>query len=156
MRYIIALLFACLLTIPAFAIQPGEALSDAAEEARARALMAELRCLVCQAESVEASPSPYAAEVRRIVREQIASGESDTEIKSFLVARYGEEILYRPSMRPGTWILWLGPFLLLGIGGAVTLVVLRGAQENDGHDALTAEEKAKLETALKKADDPGA
>lgn len=114
-----------LFAFPAFAIAPGEALSNPEQEAHARALMGEIRCLVCQAESVEDSPSPFAGEVRRLIREQVAAGRSDTEIKDFLVARYGEEILYRPRWRPGTWILWLGPFVALGLGLVIVIFTIR-------------------------------
>jgi cytochrome c-type biogenesis protein CcmH len=155
MRQLVAALFVMLLAVPALAIQPGEALSDPDQEARARALMAELRCLVCQAESVEASPSPFAAEVRTIVREQVAAGRSDGEIKQFLTARYGEEILYRPRWRPGTWVLWLGPFAALVIGAGVLMLVLRSARGAPEPDGLSAEEQSRLDEALKEQHPPG-
>jgi cytochrome c-type biogenesis protein CcmH len=100
--------------------------SDPAMEARARALQKELRCMVCQGESLDESNAPLAADLRRIIRERIAAGETDDQIRSFLVARYGEFILLNPPLRSDTLLLWFGPILLLLLGGtAVALVVLR-------------------------------
>ena len=128
MKRIVVALCIFLFALPAFAIEPGEALSNPDQEMRARALMGEIRCLVCQAESVEDSPSPFAGEVRQLVREQVAAGRSDTEIKNFLVARYGEEILYRPRWRPSTWLLWLGPFVALGLGMVIVIFTIRASR----------------------------
>lgn len=128
MRYALAAFAFLVLTLPAFAIAPGEALGNPEQEARARALMGEIRCLVCQAESVEDSPSPFAGEVRMLVREQVAAGRTDAEIKDYLVARYGEEILYRPRWRPGTWVLWLGPFVALGLGLVIVVFTIRASR----------------------------
>ncbi len=113
----------------ALAQSPEPTLNDAAQEARARALMAELRCMVCQNESIDASPSPFAAEVRAIVREQIVSGRSDDEIKTYLTDRYGEAILYRPRVTLSTILLWLTPLLALLVGGGAMFSVLRRAGE---------------------------
>jgi cytochrome c-type biogenesis protein CcmH len=134
-----------------WAIEPGTALSDPEDEARARALMSEIRCLVCQAESVEASPSPFAREVRGLIREQVASGRSNDQIKVFLADRYGEEILYRPPLKASTWLLWLGPFVVLIIGAGVVVLVVRSARgEPAPADALSEEERAALRAALDK------
>ncbi len=124
-----ALIFgiAVLLAGAAFAQALDVELSNPADEARARVLMAELRCMVCQNETIDASPSPFAAEVRAIVREQIVSGRSDGEIKSYLTARYGEGILYRPRVGPGTILLWLAPWLALLIGGGAVYVIIKRA-----------------------------
>ena len=100
--------------------------SDSAMETRARALQKELRCMVCQGESLDESNAPLAADLRRIIRERIAAGETDDQIRTFLVARYGEFILLNPPLRTDTFLLWFGPILLLLLGGtAVALVVLR-------------------------------
>jgi cytochrome c-type biogenesis protein CcmH len=103
-----------------------EHFADPALEARARALQKELRCLVCQGESLDESQAPLAADLRRLVREHIAAGESDADIKRFLVARYGDFILMQPPVRSDTVLLWFGPalFLLFG-GGLVAFIVLR-------------------------------
>jgi len=148
MKTVVAILLFILSLTPAFALQPGEALSDPDQEARARVLMSELRCLVCQAESVEASPAPFAAEVRALVREQVAVGRSNDEIKRFLTDRYGEEILYRPRLRPGTWVLWLGPFMALGVGGLIVILVIRNSNMPPETNALSDEERARLAALL--------
>jgi cytochrome c-type biogenesis protein CcmH len=102
--------------------------SDPAKEARARALQRQLRCLVCQGESVDESGSPIAADVRQLVRRQIAQGRSDQQIQDFLVARYGDFILMKPPVQPNTWLLWLAPFLVLVVAGGVAWMTVRRAQ----------------------------
>jgi cytochrome c-type biogenesis protein CcmH len=97
----------------------ADSFSNPATEARARDLQRQLRCLVCQGESIDESGSPFAADVRHLVRQQIASGRSDQQIEDFLVARYGDFILMKPPLQSDTWLLWLAPFGVLGAGGAV-------------------------------------
>jgi cytochrome c-type biogenesis protein CcmH len=99
--------------------------SDPAMESRARALQKELRCMVCQGESLDESNAPLAADLRRVIRERMAAGESDDQIKAFLVARYGEFILMNPPLRSDTYLLWFAPFLLLLLGGIAVAVVVR-------------------------------
>ena len=94
-------------------LDPVEALPDAAQEARARALFKELRCVVCQSESLDDSEADLARDMRRLVRTQIAAGRSDAEVKSYLTGRYGDFVLLQPPVRPSTWTLWFGPFVLL-------------------------------------------
>lgn len=108
------------------ALAPGT-LSDPAQETRARALQKELRCVVCQGESVDESGAPIAADIRRLIRERIAAGESDAQIKQYLVGRYGDFILMKPPLEPNTWLLWFGPVAVLLIGGAVGAVVVSRA-----------------------------
>jgi cytochrome c-type biogenesis protein CcmH len=132
------------------ATSPGEMLADPAEEARARALSQELRCLVCQNQSIDDSDADLAKDLRRIVREQIAAGHSDAEIKAFLVARYGEFVLLEPPVKPTTWLLWAGPFLVLVLGGgALAIVALRrrAAHELPAPE-LTEGERAELQKLL--------
>ena len=105
----------------------AETFSEPALEARARNLQRQLRCLVCQGESVDESGSPFAADVRHLVRQQIAEGQSDRQIEDFLVARYGAFILMKPPLQSNTWLLWLAPFLVLGLGGAVAGMVIKRA-----------------------------
>lgn len=116
---LIALLVA--VTSPAVALSPEEQLDDPALEARARALTLELKCLVCQGESIDGSNAGFARDLRRLVREKLVAGESEEEIVAFLRARYGDAILLDPPLDPATWGLWLGPFALL-IGGAAILL----------------------------------
>lgn len=105
----------------------GESFSDPALESRARHLQRQLRCLVCQGESIDESNSTLAADLRRLVREQIAAGKSDQQIQDFLLARYGDFILLKPPMRPYTWLLWLAPFLVLAGAGGVAWVTIKKA-----------------------------
>jgi cytochrome c-type biogenesis protein CcmH len=112
--------------------QPGvpsaiETFSDPALETRARHLQRQLRCLVCQGESVDESNSDFSADIRHLVRQQIAQGKSDGQIQDFLVARYGDFILMKPPMQPDTWLLWLAPFLVLGTAGTVAWFVVKKA-----------------------------
>jgi cytochrome c-type biogenesis protein CcmH len=112
---------------PAPATSVGESFADPAMETRARALQRQLRCLVCQGESIDESGSPFASDMRRLVREQMAAGKTDREIQDFLVARYGDFILMKPPVQPNTWLLWLAPFLVLGGAGAVAWVTIKKA-----------------------------
>ncbi len=105
------------LATSAFAVEPGESLSDPAKEARARALSTELRCLVCQNQSIDDSNAPLARDLRVLVREQISAGKSDSEVLAYVVARYGEFVLLRPRFTVQTALLWLTPLLLLGAAG---------------------------------------
>jgi cytochrome c-type biogenesis protein CcmH len=104
-----------------------ETFPDAALEARARNLQRQLRCLVCQGESVDDSNSDFAADLRHLVRQQISAGKSDQQIQDFLVARYGDFILMKPPVQPDTWLLWLAPFLVLAAGGTVAWLVVKKA-----------------------------
>jgi cytochrome c-type biogenesis protein CcmH len=110
--------------MPAYAVQPNEMLQDPALEARARALSAHLRCLVCQNQSIDDSDAPLAKDLRLLVRERLVAGDSDNEVTNYLVARYGEFVLLRPPFAMHTLLLWLTPLLLLlaavaGIGWRV-------------------------------------
>jgi cytochrome c-type biogenesis protein CcmH len=105
----------------------GDSFSNPAMETRARNLQRQLRCLVCQGESIDESGSPFAADVRHLVRQQIADGQSDRQVQDFLVARYGDFILMKPPMQPNTWLLWLAPFLVLVVGGAVAWITVKKA-----------------------------
>ena len=129
MKKLAALIFALVATA-AVAAGDADKLSDPALEARARSLQQELRCLVCQGESLDESNAEFARDLRRIIRERIAAGESDQAIKDFLVARYGDFILMRPPVKPDTYLLWFGPALLLLLGGAaVAVTVLRAPRK---------------------------
>ena len=99
-------------------------LADAALEARAKALQKELRCLVCQGQSIDESNAPLATDLRRLIRQQIESGESDEQIKDFLVARYGVFVLMQPPVRTDTYFLWFVPAFLLLIGGTTIAVTI--------------------------------
>ncbi len=99
------------------ATSPAEMLSDPNLERRARELGKELRCLVCQNQSIDDSDAPLARDLRRVVRERLEDGDSDTEVLTYVTARYGDFVLLRPPVRGTTWVLWYGPFLLALVGG---------------------------------------
>ena len=101
--------------------------NPATGSARARNLQRQLRCLVCQGESVDDSNSDFAADLRHLVRQQISAGKSDQQIQDFLVARYGDFILMKPPVQPDTWLLWLAPFLVLAAGGGVAWLTVKKA-----------------------------
>lgn len=139
------LLLAILVPLPAHAVQPSEVLQDPALEARARALSAHLRCLVCQNQSIDDSDAPLAKDLRLLVRERLVAGDSDSEVTSFLVARYGEFVLLKPPFAMHTLLLWLTPLLLLA--GAVAGIGWRlaAARRTPAPAApLTADEQRRL------------
>ena len=110
-------LLALAIAAPAFAVQPNEVLHDSAQEARARALSAQLRCMVCQNESIDESDASLARDIRVLIRERIVKGEGDEAIRDFLVSRYGDFILLKPPFKASTLLLWLSAPLTLGLGG---------------------------------------
>jgi len=128
----------------ALAVEPGEKLADPALEARARAIAAELRCLVCQNQSIDDSDAPLAKDLRLLLREQLRKGATDEEAKQFLVARYGDFVLLRPPVKLATLPLWGVPFLALGVGSLAIFVAYRRRARAPRPAALTAEEKARL------------
>jgi cytochrome c-type biogenesis protein CcmH len=137
-------LFAALLlfaSTSALAIDAGERFEDPAQQARYERLIRDLRCLVCQNESVADSNAMLAADLRREVRTLIAEGRSDAEIRSFMTERYGDFVLYRPPWTPRTWLLWTAPILFLVAGiAAVALVVVRRARAARADPAALEEE----------------
>lgn len=137
-RLLIALAaFACI----AAASDPSERMADPAQEARARELFREVRCLVCQNESIDDSTAALALDLRKVIREQIAAGRSDQQIRDFLVARYGEFALLKPAVSAPNAVLWGAPVLVLLIGGG--LLVLRLRQRPQAA-ALSPEDEARL------------
>lgn len=123
------LVIAALLATSALAIDSGPAFEDPALQERYDRLVNELRCLVCQNNSIADSNATLASDLRREVRELIAAGQSDAEIRTYMTDRYGDFVLYRPPVAPRTWLLWAAPaLLLLGGLGAATLVIARRAR----------------------------
>ena len=122
MQRVLAALFALVLIgcPAAHAVQPDEIMADPAKEARARDLSRELRCMVCQNQSIDDSDAPLARDLRLLVRERITAGDSDSQVMDFLVARYGEFVLLKPRFEPRTLLLWLVPPSVLA-GGALAL-----------------------------------
>jgi cytochrome c-type biogenesis protein CcmH len=137
----------------AYAVQPDEIMSDPAKELRARNLSRELRCMVCQNQSIDDSEAPLARDLRLLVRERIAAGDSDTQVLDFLVARYGEFVLLKPRLEPHTLLLWLLPPLALAGGGLALWTYNRrraksASAEDQSAFKLTAEEEARLEQLI--------
>jgi cytochrome c-type biogenesis protein CcmH len=147
-RWLCAFLLALALAAPALAVQPGEELADPALEARARALGREIRCLVCQNQSIDESEADLARDLRLIVRERIAAGDSDAEVKGFLVARYGDFVLLDPPVKPATWLLWFGPAAILLIALLGAFVYLRRCPMLAEAPPLDAAERARLDRLL--------
>ena len=162
MRKLIAnllVLIAVLASPAAFAVQPDEIMSDPAREMRARELSRELRCMVCQNQSIDDSDAPLARDLRLLVRERIASGDSDAQVIDFLVARYGEFVLLKPRLKPHTLLLWLLPPLALAAGGLALWAGSRrraksGAAEDDPLFRLTADEEARLSALISRETPP--
>ncbi|MFY8115947.1 MAG: cytochrome c-type biogenesis protein [Rhabdaerophilum sp.] len=147
------LLALALSATPALAVRPGEQLPDAAQENRARKLSAELRCLVCQNQSIDDSDAPLAVDLRRIVRERIRAGDSDTAIRDFLVARYGAFVLLKPPVSGQTILLWSLPGLALVVGGLAAWRLFRRRPEEgtaSPEDSLSPEERAELQALLER------
>lgn len=120
-----AALLVALLNAPALAVLPDEQLADPALEARARAVSQELRCLMCQNQSIDDSNAPIARDLRLLVRDRIKAGDSDAQVVQFLTDRYGDFVRLRPPFKPSTFLLWLTPPALLLIAGAGTALYLR-------------------------------
>lgn len=139
---------------PAFAVQPDEVLSDTALETRARAISADLRCLVCQNQSIDDSDAPLAKDLRVLVRERLTKGDSDEQVRAFLVARYGEFVLLKPPVSWNTILLWGAPLLILI--GAVALVIrtvfARAANAPTAPSELSEDERKALDKLLRDAD----
>jgi cytochrome c-type biogenesis protein CcmH len=137
----------------AYAVQPDEIMADPAREARARDLSRELRCMVCQNQSIDDSEAPLARDLRLLVRERIAAGDTDAQVIDFLVARYGEFVLLKPRLNPHTWLLWLLPPLALAGGGLALWTYSRrraksAAVQDDSLFKLTADEEARLQRLI--------
>jgi cytochrome c-type biogenesis protein CcmH len=124
-RLLLGLAVALAMAGGAHAVTPDEKLDDPALEARARTLSVELRCMVCQNQSIDDSDAPLAHDLRVLLRERIAAGDSDEEVMDFLVARYGEFILLKPRFNAQTAVLWAAPVVLLVLGGVAAFRVMR-------------------------------
>jgi cytochrome c-type biogenesis protein CcmH len=150
-RKLIAILFVFLAAFAAstaYAVQPDEIMSDPAKELRARDLSRELRCMVCQNQSIDDSEAPLARDLRLLVRERIAAGDSDAQVIDFLVARYGEFVLLKPRLNSHTWLLWLLPPLALAGGGLALWAHGRRRPKSATAQELTADEEARLEQLI--------
>jgi cytochrome c-type biogenesis protein CcmH len=158
MMRLIVVLFALLMSghsFPAFAKDAAPLAEDEAVEQRLNVIAEELRCLVCQNESLAGSRADLAQDLRREVRKLIKEGKTDAEVMEFMVSRYGDFVRYRPPVKPTTWLLWGGPFLLLGAGIAALIVYLRRRSRTvaqAGTDHLSTEEQKRAAALLAEED----
>lgn len=138
---LVLLLAAILLTSQALAVDTGRAFEDPVQQARYEHLIRDLRCLVCQNQSIADSNAMLASDLRREVRDMMIAGQSDDQIREFMTTRYGDFVLYRPPFRPRTWLLWSAPVLLLlgGIGIAAMVVARRARAAKANPESLDEE-----------------
>lgn len=146
MKFVFAVLVALFFVTSAHAVLPDEMLQNPQLEARARALSEGFRCLVCQNQNIDESDATLARDLRLLIREQLVQNKSDFEITAYIVARYGDYVLLRPSFNRSTWALWLAPFLLLLIG--VMFLASRRRAAQPATEALTREEERQLKQIL--------
>ena len=134
----------------AFAVEPREMLTDPALEARARAISKELRCLVCQNESIDESNADLAHDLRVLLRQRLAAGDTDRQAIDFIVKRYGNFVLLKPPVEPATYFLWFGPAAVLVIGAVgATLFVRRRNRTRSEPAPLSAQERQRLDALLR-------
>ncbi len=148
MKRIVFALVALLFSLAALAREATPLADDPQVEARLTAIAEELRCLVCQNESLIASRADLAMDLKRQVREQIKAGRSDDEIRKYMVDRYGDFVLYRPPVKGSTLLLWIGPFVLLVAGFLAVWVFVRRRRTAPPQAALSAEEEARADRLL--------
>ena len=144
--HLAAMLFAIVAAGAAYAVQPDEVLADPALEARARSLSAELRCMVCQNQSIDDSDAELARDLRVLVRERLTAGDTDAEAMDFVVARYGEFVLLKPRFNIRNALLWGTPIILLLAGGIFAAVAVRSRRRTEAK--LSDEERAAVERIL--------
>lgn len=146
-RVLLALMF-FLSAFPAFAVNPDEVLSDPALEHRARQISAQLRCMVCQNQSIDDSNAELAKDLRVLVRQRLTDGDTDGQVIDYVVSRYGEFVLLNPRLSVKTIILWAMPVGLLIVGVLALVIFVRSRPARRPSEALTAEEKAKIDELL--------
>ena len=147
-RLALGLLLAIGLAGPAFAVEPDEILANPVLEARARDLSSGLRCLVCQNESIDDSHADLARDIRVLVRQRLQAGETDDQVRAFLVSRYGAFILLKPPVEWGTLLLWGTPLIVLLLGGGAMAFAVRRNPKRDPARPLSNDEKASLDALL--------
>jgi cytochrome c-type biogenesis protein CcmH len=148
MRRLLLVIAIVLSAAPAFAVNPDEVLADPALEARARAISAELRCMVCQNQSIDDSNAELAKDLRLLVRERLTDGDTNEQVMNYIVSRYGEFVLLKPRFETKTILLWGAPLLLAVAGGLSLIVFARKWVGRPTGSKLTAEEQARLRELL--------
>jgi cytochrome c-type biogenesis protein CcmH len=144
----LAALLALLIAVPALAVEPSEMLKDPALEARARTLSRELRCVVCQNQSIDDSAAEVAHDMRVAVRERLGAGDSDQAVMDYMVARYGDYVLLEPPFKPRTLFLWLGAPLVLLVAGAALFFAARRRPTVQAPAPLSETERQRLDSLL--------
>jgi cytochrome c-type biogenesis protein CcmH len=134
--------------VPALAVEPGEMLPDPALEARARDISRDIRCLVCQNQSIDDSQAELAHDLRVLIRERLLAGDSDAQVRDFLVARYGDFVLLEPPLKPKTYLLWFGPAAIFVAALLLIAAYFRRRRHEAAPAALSAEESERLRTLL--------
>ena len=138
-----------MLAAPVFAVEPDEILDDPALEERARIISAGVRCVVCQNEPIDSSNAEVARDMRILIRERLVAGDTNQDVYDFLVLRYGDFVLFKPPFKPSTYALWLGPFVILLIGGIGVIYSLSRRSNSPATSALSAEEERAVDDLLK-------
>lgn len=151
MRILLGVVTAALLALPVAAVEPDEILDDPVLESRARDISANVRCVVCQNEPIDTSNAGVARDLRLLIRERLIAGDTNDQVYAFLVARYGDYVLFKPPFKPSTYLLWIGPFAILLIGAVAVGVILAGRRNQPAN--LSEEEETELAAIL--ADDDG-
>ena len=147
-RSVLGVVMVLALSPPAWAVLPSEQLADPGLEARARAISQELRCVVCQNQTIDDSNADLAHDLRVLLRQRLSAGDSDAEAIDFIVKRYGDYVLLKPPFKPETLLLWLGPFLFLLAGGVGAGLYLRRRQSGAA-GPFTVEEQSRLDALLR-------
>jgi cytochrome c-type biogenesis protein CcmH len=148
--YILLLMFCATQVV---AVEPDEILSDPVLEARAREISAGVRCVVCQNEPIDTSNASVAKDLRLLVRERLLAGDTNAEVEAFLVARYGDYVLFRPPFRGATYVLWFAPVLIFSIGLLAVTRAVRNRSTAPAFDQLSDEELARLSQIMSAKDD---
>lgn len=146
-RFVLALVL-CLGAFPAFAVNPDEVLKDPALEHRARQISAQLRCMVCQNQSIDDSNAELAKDLRVLVRQRLTDGDTDKQVVDYVVSRYGEFVLLNPRLSTKTIILWAMPIGLLIVGIVALFIFVRSRPVRRSSEVLSPEEKAKIDELL--------
>jgi len=149
MKFWLTLILALQCALPAYAGEAAPLAEDPVVEQRMIAISEDLRCLVCQNESLASSRADLAQDLRRELRALVKANKSDAEIKEYLVSRYGDFVLYRPPVKPLTWMLWFGPFLLLIAAIVVLVRLVRRNQRSAAPPALDADQRKLAQSLLK-------